>query len=84
MSLWCDSVPSTDTIPMTTTPTDPPSDRKTQRKELERLLAEDSPREEQLRRLRDRVRTEVFGLEPLCPECEEKEESDSSESEEGM
>ena len=68
-----------DTIPMTTTPTDPPSDREAKRKELERLLEEDSPRGEQLRKLRNAVRTEMFGLEPLCPECE-GEDVESSES----
>ena len=41
--------------------------------ELDRLLAEDSPRGEEIRRLRDLVRTEFFGLEPPCPECEEDE-----------
>ena len=66
-------------IPMTTTSTDPPSDRDEKMEELDRLLAEDSPRGEHLRRLRDLVRTDIFGLEPLCPECEE-EESESFES----
>ena len=63
---------------MTTTPTDPPSDRDEKGEELDRLLAEDSPRGEQLRRLRDLVRVEMFGLEPLCPECEEEGESSES------
>ena len=68
------------TIPMTTTPTDPPSDRDEKGEELDRLLAEDSPRGEHLRRMRDLVRVEVFGLEPLCPECQEEEDVESSES----
>ena len=63
---------------MTTTPADPPSDRDKKLEELDRLLAEDSPRGEHLRRLRDKVRTEVFGLEPLCEDCEEEEESEDS------
>ena len=61
---------------MTTTPTDPPSNRDEKMEELDRLLAEDSPRGEHLRRLRDKIRTEVFGLEPLCPECEGADESE--------
>ena len=69
------------TIPMTTTPTDPPSDRDERGEELDRLLAEDSPRGEQLRRLPDLVRVEMFGLEPLCPECQEEEEPESSNPE---
>ena len=68
-----------DTIPVTTTPADPPSDRDGKMEELQRHLAEDSPEGEFLRRMRDLVRTEMFGLEPLCPECEEEEESESSE-----
>lgn len=64
---------------MTTTPADPPSDRDKKMEELGRLLAKDSPRGEELRRLRDFVPPGFFGLEPLCPECE-KEESESSES----
>ena len=67
-------------IPMTTTSANPPPDRDEKMEELDRLLAEDSPRGEHLRRLRDMIRTEVFGLEPLCPECEE-EESAEAESE---
>ena len=55
-------------------------DRDEKMEELDRLLAEDSPRGEHLRRLRDLIRVEVFGLEPLCPECEE-EESAEPESE---
>ena len=66
---------------MTTTSTDPPSDRDEKMEELDRLLAEDSPRGEHLRRLRDMIRTEVFGLEPLCPECEEEDESESPNTE---
>ena len=67
---------------MTTTPTDdPPPDRETKRKELDRLLAEDSPRGEQLRRMRDLTRTVMFGLEPLCPECEEQEGRSEDDSE---
>ena len=66
---------------MTTTPTDLPSDRDEKGEELDRLLAEDSPRGEKLRRLRDLVRTDIFGLEPLCPECEEEvHPEDDSES----
>ena len=61
-------------IPMTTTSANPPPDRDEKMEELDRLLAEDSPRGEHLRRLRDMIRTEVFGLEPLCPECQEEEE----------
>ena len=64
---------------MTITPTDPPSDRDEKGEELDRLLAEDSPRGEELRRLRDFVQTEVFGLEPLCPECQEEEEEEEEE-----
>ena len=60
---------------MTTTSTNPPPDRDEKMEELDRLLAEDSPRGEHLRRLRDMIQTEVFGLEPLCPECEEEGES---------
>ena len=63
---------------MTTTPTDLPSGRDEKGEELDRLLAEDSPRGEQLRKLRDLVRTEMFGLEPLCPECEEEDSESSS------
>ena len=63
-------------IPMTTTSTDPPPDRDEKMEELDRLLAEDSPRGEHLRKLRDMIRTEVFGLEPLCPECEGADESE--------
>ena len=61
---------------MTTTPTDPPSDRDKKQEELDRLLAEDSPRGEHLRRLRDVIRTKVFGLEPLCEDCEAEEQSE--------
>ena len=80
LSLWRDSIPRLETIPVTTTPTDPSPDRDEKGEELKRLLKEDSPEGEFLRELRDFVRTEFFGLEPLCPECEE-EESESSESE---
>ena len=61
---------------MTTTSANPPPDRDEKMEELDRLLAEDSPRGEHLRRLRDFVRTQVFGLEPLCPECEGTDESE--------
>ena len=61
---------------MTTTSANPPPDRDEKMEELDRLLAEDSPRGEHLRRLRDMIRTEVFGLEPLCPECEGADESE--------
>ena len=61
---------------MTTTSANPPPDRDEKGEELDRLLAEDSPRGEHLRRLRDMIRTEVFGLEPLCPECEGADESE--------
>ena len=44
--------------------------------ELDRLLAEDSPRGEELRTPRDSVRTTVFGPEPLCEDCREGGESD--------
>ena len=63
---------------MTTTSANPPPDRDEKMEELDRLLAEDSPRGEHLRRLRDMIRTEVFGLEPLCPECQEEEEEEES------
>ena len=71
-----DFLPPVNSIPMTTTPTDPPSGRDEKGEELDRLLAEDSPRGEQLRRLRDLVRTDILGLEPLCPECEGADESE--------
>ena len=61
---------------MTTTSANPPPDRDEKMEELDRLLAEDSPRGEHLRRLRDFVRVTIFGLEPLCPECEEEGESE--------
>lgn len=37
------------------------------------LLAADSPRGEQLRKLQDTVRTEAFGLKLLRPECQEED-----------
>jgi len=52
-------------------------------KKLDRLLAEDSPRREAFRRLRDLVRTEFFGLEPRCPGCEE-DEPEAPRLEEGV
>ena len=61
---------------MTTTSANPPPDRDEKMEELDRLLAEDSPRGEHFRRLRDMIRTEVFGLEPLCPECEGADEAE--------
>ena len=61
---------------MTTTSANPPPDRDEKMEELDRLLAEDSPRGEHLRRLRDMIRTEVFWLEPLCPECEGEDRSE--------
>ena len=70
------------TIPMTTTPPDPLS-KIDKRRELERLLAEDSPQGEFLRKMRDTVRVKMFGLEPLCPDCQDSdpESPDSPESE---
>ena len=61
---------------MTTTPTDPPSDRDEKGEESKRLLKEDSPEGEFLRKLRDVIRTDFFGMEPLCSECEEEDRSD--------
>lgn len=62
---------------MTTTPTD----RDEKMEELDRLLAEDSPRGERLREFRDFVRVTMFGQEPLCPECEAEEEESEDASE---
>ena len=63
---------------MTATSANPPPDRDEKGEELKRLLKEDSSEGEFLRGLRDFVRTEFFGLEPLCPECEEEEGTESS------
>ncbi|MDE2882085.1 MAG: hypothetical protein OXP70_09550 [Acidobacteriota bacterium] len=65
-----------ETIPITTTHADPPSDRDKKLEELDRLLAEDSRRGEHLHRLRDMIRTRVFGLEPLCEDEEDRSEDD--------
>ena len=64
---------------MTTTPMHPSSEGDEKMEELDRPLAEDSPRGERFRELGDFVRVRMFGLEPLCPECEKGEE-ESGES----
>ena len=70
-----------DGIPMTTTPVDdsPPSDRKARVDYYRRLLAEDSPRGEFHRGMRDVARG-MTGLELLCPECQEESETEDEES----
>lgn len=64
---------------MTTTSTDTPPDREARREEFRRLLKEDSPEGDELRRLRDAAR-EMLGLEPLYPECEDEESESSKRS----